>query len=138
MPEVSKAKSFKHRFRAVRGRHRGKRRLRPSGALRASGWKPFPAIEAVPRWQSHYPDSIRNGGTHMLLKANIKQLLQRIRSHYRSQKLVVQDQTACKLDCTSNPSLALPEGQVRIYVYHNPCVGTLQQEILLIDPDHAA
>lgn len=75
MPEISTAELSRNHSHAVRDQHRGEGRLRLIGARRASCGRPLPSIEAIPRWQSHFSDSMGNGGTHEAWQAASNRLI---------------------------------------------------------------
>lgn len=75
MPEISTAELSRNHSHVVLGQHGGERQVRRMGALRASRRKPFLHTEAISRWQSHYSDSMGNGGTHEAWQAASNKLI---------------------------------------------------------------
>lgn len=112
--------------------------VQAGGALRATCRRPFPASEAVTRWQPRYSDSMGKGGTHMLRKAGLVQLIQCVILYDKGTKLIIRFHTACQQDLAFRPSLARHEGQRRKYQYYRRPAGIWLRLTSLAGPDHAA
>jgi hypothetical protein len=112
--------------------------LQVSGALRASRRKPVTIAEAIPRWQSHYSDSMGEGGTHMLQKARLSQLIQCVILCDKRPKLIIRCHTASQQDLVFRPSLAPHDGRRAMYPYFRRCFATRPCMAAIAGADHAA
>jgi hypothetical protein len=123
MPEISTAELSRNHSHAVRGQRGGARRVRRTGALRASRRKSFLHTEAIPRWQSQYSDSMGNGGTHEAWQAASNRLISLLNQVYDEfQSSSYGCLTATYFYPRLSSSLAVLEGQTPKYQYLSPTV----------------
>jgi hypothetical protein len=116
MPEISTAELSRNHSHVVLGQHGGERRLRRTGALRASRRKTFLHTEAIPRWQFHSLESMGNGGTHEAWQAasnRLKSLRNQVYDDFQSSSYGCLTVTYFHPSLSS--SLAAHEGQTLKY-----------------------
>jgi hypothetical protein len=90
--------------------------LQAGGALRAIREKPFPAPQAIPRWQPRSSDSMGNGGTHEAWQAASNRLILLCNQAYDDfQSSSYGCLTVTYFHPSLSSSLAVLEGQTQKY-----------------------